>query len=68
MLTRALYQTDDMIEQHRLLAEVAAMVDREEVKTTAAEEYGTICAENLLKAHALIESGTAKGKIVLAGW
>ncbi|MEO0447281.1 MAG: zinc-binding alcohol dehydrogenase family protein [Verrucomicrobiota bacterium] len=68
MFTRALYQTDDMIEQHRLLAEVAAMVDRGEVQTTAAEEYGTICAENLRKAHQLIESGTAKGKIVLTGW
>jgi hypothetical protein len=29
---------------------------------------GAINAANLRQAHALVESGTAKGKVVLAGW
>ncbi len=32
------------------------------------EHYGRINAENLKRAHALIESGKAKGKIVLEGF
>ncbi|HHJ1787383.1 TPA: hypothetical protein ACQGVG_004107, partial [Pseudomonas aeruginosa] len=30
--------------------------------------YGRISAENLRRAHALLESGKAKGKIVLEGF
>ena len=38
------------------------------VKTTFAERFGTISAANLRRAHELIESGRAKGKVVLEGW
>ncbi|MGB8714604.1 MAG: zinc-binding alcohol dehydrogenase family protein [Onishia taeanensis] len=68
MFTRSLFQTADMIEQHRLLERVAEMVDRGELVTTLAEEFGTINAENLLRAHALLESGKGRGKIVLSGF
>ncbi|RAR63479.1 MULTISPECIES: zinc-binding alcohol dehydrogenase family protein [Halomonadaceae] len=68
MFTRSLFQTEDMIEQHRLLERVAEMVDRGELTTTLAEEFGTINAENLLRAHALLESGKGRGKIVLRGF
>lgn len=68
MFTRSLFQTDDMIEQHRLLAKVAEMVDRGEIKTTLTNHYGAINAENLLKAHVLLESGKSRGKIVLSGF
>ncbi len=68
MFTRPLFQTDDMIKQHALLTEVAAMVDRGEIKTTLNDHFGPINAQNLLKAHALLESGKAKGKIVLVGF
>ncbi len=68
MYTRSLFQTDDMIVQHRLLNDVAALIDDGVIKTTLGEEYGPINAANLKRAHAMLESGRAKGKIVLAGW
>uniref|UniRef100_A4XYP4 Zinc-type alcohol dehydrogenase-like protein n=1 Tax=Ectopseudomonas mendocina (strain ymp) TaxID=399739 RepID=A4XYP4_ECTM1 len=68
MFTRSLYQTDDMIEQHRLLQRVAELVDSGALKTTLGEHFGTINAANLRRAHALLESGKAKGKIVLEGF
>lgn len=68
MFARSLYQTPDMIRQHELLAHVAAMVDRGELSSTLNENYGSINAANLRRAHQLIESGMSRGKIVLAGF
>lgn len=68
MFTRSLYQTEDMIEQHRLLERVSNLVDSGVIKTTLGEHFGTINAANLRRAHALLESGKAKGKIVLEGF
>ena len=41
---------------------------RRQIKTTLGETFGRINATNLRRAHALIESGKAKGKIVLEGF
>ena len=68
MFTRAVFETADILEQHKLLKTVAEMVDAGTVKTTLSEELGTINAANLKRAHALIESGRAKGKVVLSGF
>lgn len=68
MYTRSLFQTADMGEQGRLLGEVAAMIDAGQLRTTAGEHLGTINAENLRRAHALLESGKAMGKVTLAGF
>jgi len=68
MFARAMFETPDMIEQHRLLAHVAKEVDAGHIRTTVTDVLSPINAENLRKAHALIESGTAKGKIVLEGF
>jgi NADPH:quinone reductase-like Zn-dependent oxidoreductase len=68
MFTRSTFQTADMIEQHKLLNEVAAMVDKGTIRTTVAENLGTINAANLRRAHAMIESGRTRGKIVLEGF
>jgi hypothetical protein len=38
------------------------------LKTTMTEHYGTINAANLRRAHAVLEAGTARGKIVLEGF
>jgi NADPH:quinone reductase-like Zn-dependent oxidoreductase len=57
-----------MVEQHRLLKEVAKMVDAGSIRTTLSEEFGLINATNLRRAHALIESGRSTGKIVLSGF
>jgi len=68
MFTRSLFETADMIEQHRLLDRVAELVDAGTLRTTLGEHFGSINAVNLRRAHALLESGTAKGKIVLEGF
>jgi len=68
MFTRSLFGTDDMIGQHRLLEEVAALVDAGLIRSTLAERFGSINAHNLQRAHALIESGKARGKVVLENW
>jgi NADPH2:quinone reductase len=68
MFTRSLFETQDMIAQHRLLNEVSELVDAGVIRTTFAESFGTINAANLKKAHALIESGRSRGKIVLGGF
>ncbi len=68
MFTRSSFQTPDMIGQHNLLNDVAGLVDNSVVKTTLGENCGTINAANLKRAHALLESGKSRGKIVLEGW
>lgn len=68
MYTRSLFETADMIDQHTLLNRVADLIDAGTLKTTFGEHFGTITAANLRRAHALLESGKAKGKIVLEGF
>ena len=68
MFTRSIFKTADMAKQHELLASVSALLDEGRVKTTLAENFGKINAANLKRAHALLETGTAKGKIVLEGF
>lgn len=68
MFTRSLYTTEDMIKQHQLLERVSTLVDEGVLKTTVGEHFGAINADNLRRAHALLESGKARGKIVLEGF
>jgi len=68
MFTRSLFNTADMAEQNRILNRIAELVDAGTIRTTANENFGTINAENLKRAHALLESNRAQGKIVLAGF
>jgi zinc-binding alcohol dehydrogenase family protein len=68
MFTRSSFQTYDMIAQHQLLNDVADLIDKGVLRTTLDQTLGTINAANLKRAHALLETGTARGKIVLEGW
>jgi NADPH:quinone reductase len=68
MFTRSIYQTVDMAEQGVLLNEVARLVDAGTLRSTATERHAPINAANLKRVHALIESGRARGKIVLEGF
>jgi zinc-binding alcohol dehydrogenase family protein len=68
MYTRSMFQTDDMIEQHRILERVAQLVDDGVLKSTVAERFGAINASNLRRAHQLLESGKSRGKSVLSGF
>lgn len=68
MFTRAMFGTPDIAEQGKLLNAVADLVDSGKIRTTLTETLRPINAETLKKAHALIETGTARGKIVLEGF
>jgi zinc-binding alcohol dehydrogenase family protein len=68
MFTRSLFSTPDMHRQGELLAEVSALIDEGQLRSTASENFGLICAANLKRAHTLIESGKARGKLVLQGF
>lgn len=68
MFTRSMYQTADMVEQHRLLQRIAELIDDGALRTTAAKTLTPINAANLRQAHAMLESGQAIGKVVLAAW
>jgi NADPH:quinone reductase-like Zn-dependent oxidoreductase len=68
MFTRSMFGTPDMIEQHNILNEVSALVDSGVLKTTITENYGTINAANLKRAHAMLEISKGMGKIVLEGF
>jgi NADPH2:quinone reductase len=57
-----------MIEQHRILNRVSELVDAGKIRTTLSQTVGAINAANMKKAHALVESGRMKGKVVLAGF
>jgi zinc-binding alcohol dehydrogenase family protein len=68
MFSRPMFETPDMIEQHKLLTHVAELIDAGKIRTTLDTVLGSITAENLRKAHQIIESNRARGKIVLEGF
>jgi zinc-binding alcohol dehydrogenase family protein len=68
MFTRAMFKTPDMIEQHKLLSEVARLIDAGTIRTTLGKNLGKIDAANLREAHRLLEEGRTVGKLVLTGF
>lgn len=68
MYTRSLFGTKDIARQGEILASVADLIDSGKIKTTATESLGAINAANLIQAHKILESGKARGKLVLNGF
>ena len=68
MFARSMFEAPDMIEQHELLSWVAGEIDDGRIRTTVSEVLRPINAANLREAHRRIETGKAKGKIVLEGF
>ncbi len=68
MYTRSLFHTPDMLAQHRVLNEVAGLVDAGVLRGTLRENLGRIDAATLRRAHARLESGSTIGKLVLQGF
>jgi alcohol dehydrogenase len=68
MFTRSTFQTPDMGAQHALLEEAATLAEAGVLKTTLTQNLGRINAENLRRAHKLLEEGHVIGKLVLEGW
>ncbi|MCE4049597.1 zinc-binding alcohol dehydrogenase family protein [Bacillus sp. Au-Bac7] len=65
MFTRTMYETEDMEKQQQLLNQLSELIDIGVIKTTLKKTLSPIHAENIRKAHALVESGKTIGKIVL---
>lgn len=65
MYTRSMFQTEDMIEQHNILNKIADLLDAGILKTTLNETLIGLTADNLKKAHQLLESGKTIGKIAI---
>lgn len=68
MFARAMHNTPDMIEQHKLLNYVANEIDAGRIRTTLNEALSPINAENIRAAHALVETGKVRGKVVVHGF
>ncbi len=68
MFTRSLFNTADIARQGEILNEVAALLDMGRIKSTATDTLGVINAANIKRAHTILESGKAKGKLVLEGF
>lgn len=66
MFGRALCRTAGMGGQHTLLDEV--VVDAGRIARILGVRLAPICAGTLRQAHAGVESGTLRGKIVIEGW
>ena len=47
---------------------MSALVDSGVLRSTCREDYGSINAANLKRAHAAVESGRSVGKLVLSGF
>ena len=68
VFARGILKSSQITAQHRTLEAIAHLVDNGTLKTTMTENYGTINAANLKRAHAALEAGMVRGKIVLEGF
>lgn len=68
MFTRPIFETADLAEQKRILDSVSRLADEGRIRSTLTCRLGRIDAANLKHAHALLETGTVKGKIALEGF
>lgn len=68
MFTRSLFQTPNLCRQHSILERVAQLVDQGIVSSTVTQILHGINVANLREAHALVEQGNMRGKIVLEGF
>ena len=66
VFTRPLYATPDQIAQHRILNEVAALVDCGVLRSTVTQVLQPLDAARMIQAHRLLEAGGITGKVVLA--
>ncbi|MES2516651.1 MAG: zinc-binding alcohol dehydrogenase family protein [Bacteroidota bacterium] len=65
MYTRSTFQTEDMIEQHHILNEIADLLDEGVLVNTLQETLEGLTADNFKLAHTKLESGKTIGKIAI---
>jgi zinc-binding alcohol dehydrogenase family protein len=65
MFTRSSFETEDMIQQHRILDRMADLVEAGRIRTTLRETLIGLTAESHQRAHALVEAGNMIGKVAI---
>lgn len=65
MFTRPMFNTDDMIEQHHLLNDIAQLLDEGKLISTLTNTIGSMTSANISEAHQQLLSGTTMGKLAL---
>lgn len=68
MYTKSYYHTPDMQSQHEILNKIATLIDNSKLQCTLTQSLSPINADNLRKAHSLVENGHMIGKVVVADW
>ena len=66
VFTRPLYETADLIGQHRILNEVAALIDAGILRSTLSRCVTPFSVEALSAAHRLVETGSMIGKVAMS--
>ncbi|WP_429298056.1 zinc-binding dehydrogenase [Paraburkholderia sp. GAS199] len=54
--------------QGRILNRLADLADQGHLRSTLTQRLSPINAANLKRAHAMVESASMRGKVVLEGW
>ena len=65
MFTRSLYQTEDRVEQGKILAEIAECMDSGEFTSIMTKQLTGLTAENLTQAMRTVAEGNMCGKLVI---
>ncbi|MFS0787957.1 zinc-binding alcohol dehydrogenase family protein [Shouchella sp. 1P09AA] len=65
MFTRAMFQTDDQIEQHKMLTKMSGMFERGELRHTMTKVLSPLNDNTLRQAHKQLEEGKMIGKLVI---
>ncbi len=66
-MTTKLLSGDEWLRHHRILERVTDLVEAGPLRSTLTEVVGRIDAATLRRAHAVLESGRARGKMALEG-
>ena len=51
-----------------ILAEIAGLIETGKIRSTLTDTLGPVSAANVRRAHEILESGKARGKLVLEGF
>ncbi len=65
MFTRAMFETDDMIEQHNILTRMAELTEAGTLRTTLQQTLKGFSVDTLKEAHRRIETTQTIGKLVI---
>jgi len=65
MFTRTMFNTEDIVKQHKILTQIATLVDEGKIKTTLSKTIEGFSVKSFKEAHKLSESGKTIGKIAI---